>query len=94
MRTSFLAGAVGIGATAAAALAIAVPAVLTRKDPAVRDDHLHGRKLDKRSMDRDAFNPKKRDVAGNQGEPDGEGEATDTGVSPTIGAEEKAARLR
>src|SRR5438105_2515721 len=49
-------------------------------------------RVDKRYADRDAFNRKAMTAVDNQSEPDGANEATDTGISPTSGAEEKAAR--
>ena len=92
MRVPVLEGAARFGAAAVAALTMTVPADQARRPAAPRDEVRRAGKLDKRYMERDAFNRKMRAIAGNAGEPEGEAEAEDTGPTPTSGAEEKFAR--
>src|SRR2546430_5522810 len=91
MRVPVLEGAARFGAAAVAALTMTVPADQSRRPEAPRDEVRRAGKLDKRYMERDAFNRKMRAIAGNAGEPEGEAEAEDTGPTPTSGAEEKFA---
>jgi len=90
MRVPAFEGVARLGAAALAALTITVPADVANRPTSVREGE---RKFDKRYLDRDAaFNPKKRTVAANKGEPDGADESADTGITPVSAAEEKFAR--
>jgi len=92
MRVPVLEGAARFGAAAVAALTMTVPADRGRRPAAPRDEVRRAGKLDKRYMERDAFNRKMRAIAGNMGEPEGEAESEDTGPTPTSAAEERFAR--
>ena len=92
MRVPVLEGAARFGAAAVAALTMTVPADQARRPAAPRDEVRRAGKLDKRYMERDAFNRKMRAIAGNAGEPEGEAESEDTGPTPTSAAEERFAR--
>ena len=70
MRGPAFEDAARLGAAVLTALTMTVPADVARRPPA-RDELRSERKLDKRYMDREpAFDPKRRTVAANRGEPD------------------------
>src|SRR5438270_13141053 len=92
MRVPVLEAAARFGAAAVAALTMTVPADQARRPAAPRDEVPRAGKLEKRYMERDAFNRKMRAIAGNVGEQPGEAEEEDSGATPTSAADETFAR--
>src|SRR3954447_6209123 len=93
MKIPILEGATRLGAAAVTTLAILLPADTTQRAAPAGRELARERKFDKRYMDKDsAFNPKRRTVTANRGEPDGEDEAGESGITPLSAAEEKFAR--
>src|SRR4051812_28690264 len=93
MKISMLEGATRLGAAAVTALTILLPADTTQRAAPAGRELARERKFDKRYMDKEsAFNPKRRTVTANRGEPDGEDEAGESGITPLSAAEEKFAR--
>src|SRR5437762_10311283 len=92
MKMQLVEGAVRLGTAAVAVLALSLPADMMERRAPAHDEVRQSRKLDKRYMERDAFNRKMRTIAGNAGEADGAAESEDIGPTPTSAAEEKLAR--